>query len=264
MQAFFEARDEALFVGPVTSYAFPQHVHESVELACILSGSCVMQIAGKSYCLQPGDFAVIFPFVPHSFDHVDEGTEGLAAIFLPNAIEEYVHTFLTLLPDEPVLGPERLRGEARELAGKLLAIPSNEASPFRLAYLHLLLAHLLSAMRFHPAETLREHGLTARIIRYIYEHACEDISLSSAAHGLGISRSHLSHVFSQQFHINFRHFVNAIRIDRAILQMRDPTLTLTQICDDCGYENMRTFRRAFIQQMGMTPSEYVRSARTRK
>lgn len=262
MQAFFESRDEALYIGRMTSYTFPLHVHESVELAYVLSGSCTMQIAGKVYDLKPGDFSIIFPLVPHSYDHISEGTEGFAAFLLPNTIEEYAHTFHMCIPDEPVIRAERLPSSVRSLIDVLMATPNEEHSPFRLAYLHLLLAHVLNVTNFHPAGSCSERGLAPRAIRYIYEHACEDISLASAAHDLGISSSHLSHLFSQQFHINFRQFINAIRIDKAIMQMRDPLMTLTQICYGCGYENMRTFRRAFIQQTGMLPSDYMSKTRS--
>lgn len=43
--------------------------------------------------------------------------------------------------------------------------------------------------------------------------------------------------------------------------MRDPYLTLTQICFHCGYENARTFRRAFERETGTLPAAYLRSAR---
>ena len=86
-------------------------------------------------------------------------------------------------------------------------------------------------------------------------------TISSAAHDLGISESHLSHLFAQQFHVNFRAFINAIRIDKATMLMRDPFMTLTQIYYQCGYDNMRTFRRAFVQETGMLPAAYMRAAR---
>lgn len=258
MKAFFEARTDPMFVGQMTSYAFPMHVHECVELACVLSGGCTMQINDATYHLKPGDFAVVFPLTPHSFESIDDDTAGFASFFLSEAIPEFAHTFHHFLPDEPVIPAARLDDEVHEVIKKLMTTPNEEYSPFRLAYLHLLLAHLMNSMTFHPVESGKDRGLAARAIRYIYEHACEKITLDSAAYELGISKSHLSHLFSQQFHINFRHFINAIRIDKAIMQMHDPTVTLTQICYACGYENMRTFRRAFIQETGVLPSEYMR------
>lgn len=257
MQAFYSPV-ESLFVGPMTSYPFPVHVHENVEIACVLAGSCTMQIAGKPYRLQEGDLAIAFPLVPHSFDELSDGCRGFAAFFLPDTIAEFASTFHTLLPDEPVLPLSRLSGNIQSLIETMLTTPNDVYSPFRLAYLHLLLAHVLSVMPLHPADSFPDRGLAARAIQYIYEHACEKITLTSAAHELGISQSHLSHLFSLQFHINFRHFINAIRISKAIMQMRDPTITLTQICYGCGYENMRTFRRAFLQETGLLPSDYMR------
>lgn len=261
MQAFFEARDEALYVGRMTSYPFPVHVHESVEMACVLSGSCAMQIDGKTYRLKEGDLALVFPLVPHSFDELSDDCRGFAAFFLPDAIAEFGNTFHTMLPDEPVIPLSQLSSDVRGLITTLMATPIEVASPLRLAYLHLLLAHVISSMRFHSSEAYNERGVAARAIQYIYAHACENITLNSAAYALGISKSHLSHLFSQQFHINFRHFINATRINKAIMQMRDPTITLTQICYSCGYENMRTFRRAFIQEIGVLPSDYMRQLR---
>ena len=230
MKAFFEARTDTLFVGEMTSYPFPKHVHESIELACVLEGGCTVQINDVTYRLKPGDMTVIFPLTPHSFESVSEDAKGFAAFFLPDTIAEFAHTFHALLPDRPVIPAGELDQEAHDVILKLMSTPNEEHSPFRLAYLHLLLAHIMSSLSFHPVETGSDRGLAGRAMRYIYEHACEKISLDSAASELGISKSHLSHLFSQQFHINFRHFINAIRVDKAIMQMHNPTMTLTQIC----------------------------------
>ena len=120
---------------------------------------------------------------------------------------------------------------------------------------------MLSRMTFHPASDYRERSLGSRIIRHVYDHACEQITLSGVASSLGISESHLSHLFARQFQMNFRRFINAIRIDKAIMLMRYPNLNLTQISDQCGFESLRTFRRAFVRETGILPAEYIRSAR---
>lgn len=261
MKAFYETRSENLFVGEMTHYPYPLHVHEIVELIGIREGSCTMQIDGKPYELNAGDIAIMFPLVPHSYDSLSEDIHGFASFFLSDTIEEFAGTFHTMLPVEPVLRAGSVPAEARLAIDQLMSTPNEQYSPSRLAYLHLLLASVLHAMQFQPTGAFNERGLAYRVVKYIFDHAFESITLTSAAHGLGVSESHLSHLFSQQFHINFRRFVNAIRIDKAKMLMRDPHMTLTAICYSCGYENMRTFRRAFVRETGLLPTAYLQELR---
>lgn len=261
MKAFFESREDALFVGGMTSHPFPLHVHESVELVCVLSGGCTMQIDGGTHHLKPGDFAIAFPLVPHSYNSIDKDTKGFAAFFSPDEFTEFVHTFHMLLPEKPVIGANRLDNVVYSLVNKLLRTSEEDYSPLRMAHLHLLVAHVLSAMSLRPTDSYHDRSLGARAIRYVHEHACEKLTLASAARGLGISKSHLSHLFAQQYHINFRHFINSVRIGKATALMLKPDMAMSQICYACGYENMRTFRRAFVLEMGELPSEYMRRVR---
>ena len=76
----------------------------------------------------------------------------------------------------------------------------------------------------------------------------EPITLETVAHALGVSRIHLSHIFSQQLRINFRQYINALRIDRACFLLRNPSYSISEIAYLCGYGNPRTFHRAFLTQ----------------
>lgn len=263
MKAFYQTHMGNLFVGDMTHDPFPLHVHETLELSYVTQGSCTVQIDGKLYDVQPGDIAISFPLVPHSFEALTPDCEGLVVFFQADSIEEFAATFHKLSPVCPVLRAEKVPEDARFALARLSGMKGREqeGTTMRLTYLHLLLAHLVAAMELQPAQTTNERGLADRVIKYIFDHACENITLSSTAHGLGISESHLSHLFSQQFQINFRRFVNAIRIDKAEALMRDPNMTLTAICYSCGYENMRTFRRAFVRETGLLPTAYLQKMR---
>lgn len=245
----------------MTEYPFPLHVHETVELAIVLEGECAFQIEGREYSLRPGDAAIAFPLTPHSYNTLAQGTAGFAAIFPADTVTEFSSIFHTMLPDTPVVVRERIGEETLTLARRLMETEEDKDQYLKQAYLHVILAHVLHALSFHAAAAYNERGLEVRVVRYVYDHACESITISSAAHALGISESHLSHLFAQQFHVNFRAFINAIRIDKATMLMRDPFLTLTQIYYQCGYDNIRTFRRAFVQETGMLPAAYMRAAR---
>ena len=103
MSIFYESRSENLFIGSMTSYPFPLHVHEIVELACVLQGEVAMQIDGQAYVLRPGDIAVVFPLIPHSFERLSPDSSGLAAFFLTDTIPEFTASFLNTLDGVPFL-----------------------------------------------------------------------------------------------------------------------------------------------------------------
>lgn len=263
MNAVYEERPERLFIGGMTEYPVQLHVHAEAELLVQTRGSSLITIDETQYRLSPGDAAVAFPLVPHSFDMLSEDSRGVIAIFPPDIIPEYSGTFHGLQPENPLLPAAHTSLDLRLAVDRLGSLNMDEHLPLCVAYLHVLLAGVLHNLTYRPVYDYSEHGLGRRIISYISEHAFEEITLESASHALGISPSHLSHFFSERMHTNFRRFINAIRIEKARLLMRDPNLTLTEICDICGYTNMRTFRRAFQQEVGCLPSDHLAAMRSR-
>ena len=263
MQTFYENREEKLFIGEMTHYSFPLHVHAYAEIAAVISGHIRLSIDGISWSLGPGDAAVIFPLTPHSYDFVSEDSRGVAAIFPPEVIPEYAGTFHGLAPDCPVLRADQTGMDFHYAVLRLGELKMEENLPLCVALLHVLLAGMLHRLTYHPVYDYSEQALGFRILGYISAHFTEDITLESVSHALGISASHLSHFFTEKMKINFRSFINANRIAKARLMMRDPNLPLTLISDACGYNNMRTFRRAFLKEVGCLPSEHLQAMRAR-
>ena len=263
MSTFYEQRTEKLFIGEMTHFTVPAHVHSVAEVLTVTRGSAAVTINEVQYRLSPGDSAVIFPLVPHSYDELSEDINGVIAIFPPDIIPEYAGTFHGLQPENPVLPAAGSSVDLRLAVDRLSRMDMNDNLPMCVAYLHVVLAGVLHSLTYRPVYDYSERNLGHRILTYISDHAFEEISLDSTSHALGISASHLSHFFSEHLHTNFRRFINAIRIERARLLMRDPNLTLTDICDACGYTNMRTFRRAFQTEMGCLPSDHQQALRNR-
>ena len=263
MSTFYEQRPEQMFIGEMTHHTFPAHVHAVAELVILTRGTAVMTIDETPYRLTPGDAAVVFPLVPHSFDVLSEDINGITAIFPPDIIPEYAGTFHGLQPENPLLPAARTCLDLRLAVDRLSRLTMEDDLPLCVAYLHVVLAGLLHNLSYRPVYDYSEKELGHRIIRYISEHAFEEITLESASRALGISVSHLSHFFSERLHTNFRRFINAIRISRARLLMRDPNMTLTEVSDACGYSNMRTFRRAFQAELGILPSDHQTALRNR-
>jgi len=258
---FYEQRPESFFVGAICEYPFPAHVHDVVEIICLQEGSVEMTIGGSDLLLSAGDIGVAFPNTPHSYNRVSEGARGLTVIFSPDAIAEFCQTFRTMQPVQPLL-PAAERDPALEpiIRGFQSVVSKDPDSPLKLGYLHLFLSYLLNCMPVTEGRRNPHNSLAFHVLQYISEHFTEPLTLESTAHALGVSRIHLSHIFSQQLHINFRQYINTLRIDRARTLLQNPSYSISQIAYLCGYGNQRTFHRAFLAQCGMPPNQFRNTA----
>jgi AraC-like DNA-binding protein len=177
-------------------------------------------------------------------------------IFSPDTINEFARRFRTMTIVSPLVTSEEKPAELEHIIAKLAELSPQGEHPLRLGYLHLFLSYLFTAIQLQPLEKQIQSGLSYQVLHYISEHFTEPLSLETTARALGISRIHLSHIFSQQLKINFRQYINTLRIDRACALLRDPAYTISQIVYLCGYGNPRTFHRAFQAQCGVPPKQY--------
>ena len=263
MTTVYENRPETLFIGDMTHYPVSLHMHEEAEILAVTAGEVRLVIDEVPCRLSPGDLAVIFPLTPHSYEEISPEARGIVAIFPPDVIPEYNGTFHSLSPEQPVIRADLPGPDTHMAVSRLEEMNMERDLPLCIAFLHVLLADTLHRLSYQPVYDYSERGLGHRIMHYVSEHACEDITLESTAHAMGISPSHLSHFFAEKLHIPFRSYINASRITRARLLMRNPALTLTEISGLCGYSNMRTFRRAFFKEVGCLPSEHIIALRNR-
>ncbi|MBQ4639287.1 MAG: helix-turn-helix domain-containing protein [Clostridia bacterium] len=249
-------QQDDVILAPICDHPFPMHVHDAVEIVCPVAGSLDMTIGGEKQRIMAGDIAVAFPTVPHSYDYVSPDVQGLTLIFVPSAIQEFHNTFRTTVPRTPLMTRKQKAAELTVLIRKIMAIKPEQMKQVRGGFLHLFLAYFLPGLALRPVNKQVELGLSYQVFHYISQHYTEPLSLESTAHALGISRIHLSHIFSQQLKINFRQYINTLRIDRACQLLQDPTHSISEIAYLCGYGNPRTFHRAFLAQCNMPPKQY--------
>jgi len=257
---FYETRTnpqpDDFFAGSICDHPFPTHVHDAVEIVCLTQGCIDMTLSEKEMHLEAGGICVVFPSIPHSYKSVSSDAEGLSLMFLPSLIQDYTNTFRSLLPDHPVLKTDEVPQEINLIIQKFLSIPLTREEHLKNALLHLFLAYLIPHLHLKEIDRHVDIGISHQIFHYISEHFTEPLTLESTSRALGISRIHLSHIFSQKLKINFRQYINTLRIDRACILLRDPAFSISQIVYLCGYGNPRTFHRAFMIQMNMTPNQF--------
>lgn len=258
MNPFYESAPDRFAIAPVIDHPYPEHVHHSVEIVGLMQGQVDMTVGGRDIALTPGCCAVVFPFVPHSYEKVSEDTDGVVAIFSPQLIPQFTSDFLNTRPEEALLLPDALPQGARTALGALRGLISGPQARLQEAYVHLLLAYLLPSLTLEQAVHAAGSDITEQVMQYISAHFTEPLTLESLGAALCVSRSHLSHIFSQQLKVHFRDYINLLRVTYAASLLVNESLSISEIVFRCGFENHHTFSRAFEKEYHMTPGQYRR------
>ena len=98
-------------------------------------------------------------------------------------------------------------------------------------------------------------------IKYINENLCKKISVSSVAEYCGISADYLSQIFKREIGENLGSYIVRQKLERA------KTLLLSgksskEICTEVGFSSQAYFVTLFKRYYKMTPTDYVKLAKT--
>lgn len=87
------------------------------------------------------------------------------------------------------------------------------------------------------------------------------LSLMSLAKKFNTNSSYLSRVLNSSKSINFSKYLNDLRIDYAVNQIKNDAVfrkyTIEAIASECGYNNSASFSRSFYKKTGLHPSYFV-------
>ena len=101
-------------------------------------------------------------------------------------------------------------------------------------------------------------GIVSKVIKYVDENYSDyNLNLSSMAEGLKRNSRYISRVFKEETQMGILDYINTVRINKARELMAERKYTLEELAAMVGYNNVRSFRRAFVKIMGEMPSTYM-------
>lgn len=95
-----------------------------------------------------------------------------------------------------------------------------------------------------------------RILKYIYSHASEKLTLSKMSDMFYMSESAISKYVQDTTGLTFNDLLNEIRIEKAINFLMYTDLTLNEIALLTGYVDASHISKVFASRIGTTPNEY--------
>lgn len=93
---------------------------------------------------------------------------------------------------------------------------------------------------------------------YVHKHYAEPLTLSQISQSCYISLSNLSKKFKIKTGMNFRDYLQRVRVEKACSMLAFSDTKITEISSALGYSDPSFFHHSFKQIMNMTPLEYRR------
>ena len=84
----------------------------------------------------------------------------------------------------------------------------------------------------------------------------DNISLEQVASIAGFSPNYFSSQFKQETGMGFQDYLTMLRINRAKELLRSTNLSISEVCYQVGYQDIRTFNRVCKRVAALRPGEF--------
>ena len=216
---FYESRERTLEISRIDDFSYPLHLHREVEVIYAAQGQVHVHVDGEDYTLEEGDIAVAFPNVVHGYlPPRGSGGKGMFLSFPPELSPDYSADLNKRRPVRPMVRREKVHPEVPYLLNLALreAETDRDVAVVK-AYMGLVLARIMPAIDLSDSQEYSVPGKLYQILAYLAEHCTEPITLDSLAQEFALSVSYISHIFSDTIRVNFRAYLNTLRLRKAMV-----------------------------------------------
>lgn len=232
-----------------------QNWHENIEILYIAKGSGTLYSNSRTYSLKEGDIAVISSFDLH---YVEANDYIVYFCLIPDKAFLDVNgidisdTFFT-----PIINDET----SKDKFSRIISEFSSNSSYSEAGRKASVLDFVLYIARHYTEPTSRKKTSKSLnhirlAIGYINSHLSDRLSSDAISFEVGLSRYHFLREFKKITGYTLVSFINNMRCEKARALLSGTSLTITDICSECGFENNSYFTRVFRKETGMSPSEY--------
>lgn len=103
---------------------------------------------------------------------------------------------------------------------------------------------------------VKENNYCESAKNYLNENYMKDMNITDTADSLNISYSYLSKIFRARMGVTLTDYLNNVRIEKSKDYLANTFLTLTEISERVGYNNVQSYQRFFKKYINITPGDY--------
>ncbi len=250
------------------------HYHPEYELTWVVRSRGIRFVGNSIQRYAPNDLILLGPGLPHCWHNDDyEGHAERPELFLLQFSHSFLGDGFFSLPEvrevrelliEAECGlhfPPEVADEVGGLFRKLASAEGIERVAVVLAILGTLARSRREKLASSDYQAVNDISPASRerieiVHRYVRENLDADICQAQVAARLDMTPPAFSKFFRAATGHTFVGFVNLLRVNEACRLLAGSELSITRIAMDCGYNNLSNFNRQFLQQKGITPSDF--------
>jgi len=253
------------------------HSHKNFELNLITSGSGRRIVGNHISSYNAGDLVLLGPNISHCWEILeienDLEPECIVTHFYENIISSDFFNIPELVPIVNLLKDAKngiwFKGPKAEKVGarlqKMTSLNGLELYIQLLKVFSLLLQiedrEYLTLPSYLPNDYNKDKDQDQinKVYEYVFQNIQEGVKLNEAAGLVCMEPSSFCRYFKKKTNKTFMNYVKQVRIGIAAKLLAETDKQITQICYECGYNNLANFNHYFKQIMKKTPSEYRKS-----
>ena len=275
--SFFGSLELGIKRVQVPGFVYPWHRHPEYELTWIVRGSGRRFIGEHVADFGPGDIVLVGSGVPHvwlSESEANNSEEECEAVVIhfgadfpgPDLRKK---NELTRVCDLLLLSARGVAFEGDSATDAQESVADIEKARELQKFLRLvdLLDRLAEANQYEVlSPALNEPSLhhkskrLTKVEEFVMKNYFESISVKDAAEIAGMNKSSFCRFFKQATSQTFSEYLNEIRIGYACKLLAGSRRSITEVCFDCGYNNLSHFNRTFKKIVGRIPSDYRKAS----
>lgn len=248
-----------LFEGENGNYVREKHWHTSIEIFAVMEGSLDFFVNKEEYPLKAGEQIIINSNELHSIHAIEKNKTVVLQIPLKQFENYFTAQRYIRFRGQEELVDKKLASLLRKLyhvySERKIGYEFRTISIFYEIMYILVKDYRVTETREKDIRHSRRLDALSKITTYMREHYREELKLSDVAATFGYSDAYLSRMFQKYAKINYKTYLQDIRMAYAYRDLLNTDHTISQIALDNGFCSSRGFSGEFQKRYGVLPSE---------
>lgn len=249
------------------------HIHSFFEVCYVVKGAGSFIVDNEVMAVQKADVFIAKPNERHEIISSTEDPLSICfwAYTLTPKQEEKTNNELVKLFDafsrskikllsQQTSTSEILKSLNHEISKKHIGYNFNIKHLCHLLIIEVARAFTNSQTELHQtnkfSESSYKHTVVNTIIRYIQDNYSQPLVINEIAAQVRLSERHVSRLFKSVTGFTIKQYLTQLRIDVAKQRLLNPSLAISDIAFETGYEDQRHFSTVFRKTTGSSPTQY--------